>query len=101
MKNNNQTYRNSNSNRSAQSVTPLTSTLGVSNAVGGSTSKLSQPLEFIILIRSPKGTLHALLNPRAGEGALATFEDIEQAIAAQQSNPACLKNLSYIIPVGG
>ena len=55
------------------------------------------PAEFVILLRNPKtGTIHALLNPRAGEGALAVFESAEQAISQTETVPL-LRNKEFFI----
>jgi|GEM_PF-4172623 len=56
---------------------------------------------FIILIKSPRGTVHALMNPKAGQGALAVFHSAEAAAAVLTTNSACLNNKSCIIQVGG
>jgi len=56
---------------------------------------------FIILIKSPRGTLHALMNPKAGQGAIAVFHTAEAAAAVLTSNPVCLNNKSCIIQVEG
>lgn len=60
-------------------------------------TKPKSPTEFVILMRNPKrGTIHALLNPRAGEGALAVFESPEQAVS-QTEGLAVLQNKEFFI----
>jgi len=62
----------------------------------------SKVLGYIIIIKSAKaGTLHAVMNPKAGPGVLATFEDLEQAVNAATDIPACKSNEYFLIPVGG
>lgn len=57
--------------------------------------------EFIILIRSPRGTVHALMNPKAGPGALAVFHSAEAAADVLMQNPACVNNKSCLMSVEG
>jgi len=58
------------------------------------------PTEYVVLIRHPqKKTVHALLNPRAGEGALAIFESPEQAITQTEGLPALRNKEFFIIPI--
>lgn len=62
----------------------------------------SKVLGFIVIIKETKrGTLHAVMNPKAGPGVLAVFEDVEQAVNATTGIPACKTNEFFIIPVGG
>lgn len=63
---------------------------------------LSSKTLFIVIIKSAKGgTLHAVMNPKAGPGVLASFEDMEQAVNVTTHIPACKTNEFFIVPVGG
>jgi len=57
--------------------------------------------EFIILIRSMRGTLHALMAPKDGPGAIARFHSADAASLVLTSNPICLNNTSCILRVEG
>lgn len=84
-------------NNGVQSL-PVFSTVGRESGPALS----SKVLGFIIIIKAAKGgTLHAVMNPKAGPGVLATFEDVEQAVNATTGIPACKINEFFIIPVGG
>lgn len=53
-----------------------------------------------MLIRNSKtGTLHALLNPKRGDGALAVFETPEQAVSQTEGIPLLRNREYFIIPV--
>ena len=62
--------------------------------------KAKVPTEFVVLIRHPeKKTLHALLNPKVGPGALAVFESPELASVQASTIPSLHNKEYYIIPV--
>ncbi len=63
-------------------------------------TKPTAPKEFVVLIRNSKtGTLHALLNPKRGDGALAVFETPEQAVSQTEGIPLLRNREYFIIPV--
>ncbi len=77
----------------------MPSNLGsTSNPVQAPLAPKAKPAtEFVVLIRNPKNkTLHALLNPRLGPGALASFQTAEQAVLLTADLPS-LKNREYFI----
>lgn len=59
----------------------------------------AEAVEFIILIRSARGTLHPVLDKNKGPGACATFETIELALLKKDSIPDCTRFPSVIVPV--
>lgn len=95
---------------SAPSAASPTPTSPAAVAVAATTPALSESRqkkrdanaeEFIILIRSPRGTLHAVMDTKKGPGAIAVFHSGEAAANVLTSTPACLNNPSVIIPVEG
>jgi hypothetical protein len=55
--------------------------------------------EFIILIRSSKGTLHPVQDKRGGLGATAVWESYEKAEEDMRYIPDCSKFQTYILEV--
>lgn len=62
-------------------------------------AKPAEAVEFIILVRSARGTLHPILDKNKGPGACATFETIDLALLKRDSIPDCTRFPSVIVPV--
>lgn len=75
----------------------VSNTTNLPASLVGPPVKVKAASEFVVLIRNPKTkTLHALLNPRLGPGALASFQTAEQAVLITSDLPD-LKNREYFI----
>lgn len=64
-----------------------------------SAPKPTEPEVFIIVIRSPRGTLHPVLDKNKGPGALATFDTAELAQIQTANLEVCQRNPFFILPV--
>lgn len=59
----------------------------------------AEPEVFIIVVRSPRGTLHPVLDKNKGPGALATFDTAELAQIQTSNLEVCQRNPFFILPV--
>lgn len=85
---------------SAKPVDPLTPTLNAASAEHDiSAPSSASPDEYVLLIRSTKGTLHLACDPRKGPGAALVFSDASQAKVAIASDPLASVRKCYIIKV--
>lgn len=59
-------------------------------------------MKFIVLVRlKESGTLHAAISNQPRKGALVEYDDMEQALAAVNTIPACATNPYFILPIEG